>query len=633
MPRHGATPPGGPAVRRLLESEDVVRLPLMQRLHWQMFLTHLVVIGLVVASLGVYFYGYVERSVDDVVEEELAATAELAVAALEPLIGHDDLSPLLQRVADRTSVRLTLVNSEGEVIADSTAPDDPSGIANHGTRPEIVGAMRDGTGADRRVSDTVGIAYYYYARRIDDSARGPVLVRVALPYGEVSDRMQGVRTALLLSLLVSMLVGGVLSFLVAKRITSPVVDLSHFARDMGMGRFDTAMPDVPAGELEVLSLALQGLRDQLSDKLAQLEEEKTLLLTMLGAMTEGVIVVDATGRVILVNPKALELLGVQASWTPQTTEGRQLIEVTRHPALIDVIEHVVTRGESRRDELETTRGVRRYMGVSVAPLLEEGAIRGAVAVLYDLTQVRQLERVRQDFVANVSHELRTPIAAIKGWAETLTSGIVETPPFVEEQLHTIHRHAERLAALVNDLLALARVEATGLEEAFVEVELDEIVEDVVEGLREAAEQRDVQLTMAVDTVVRTIRTEPRALEYVIRNLLENAVKYSNPGGRAAIHATADDADALVISVRDEGVGIAEQHLPRIFERFYRVDKGRSRDVGGTGLGLSIVKHFATALGGRVEVESELGRGSCFRLILPAESWQYRHDAEMEKMQG
>lgn len=590
------------------------------RLYGQVFLTHLVVVLVVVISLGIYVYAWVERGVEGVVLRELQTTADLAVVALEPsLRANADLSPIIHRVARGTDLRVTVIREDGTVQAESSAPDTPEAIENHGDRPEFVEAMRSGVGVKRRVSETVGFSLYYFARRID-LPDGPVVVRVAIRYDTVLAQIHGLRNALAVAIVMALVMGVLLSFLVARRTMAPIAGLSKAAVAMAEGRFDTPIPADPMGEVDTLSRALRYLRDQLRDKLREVEDETTLLLTILGEMTEGVVVVDATGRVILVNPKALQLLGVADLWSRGRAEGRLLIEVTRNPRLLGLVEEAVRTGASVREEIESRRGPSRLLGVSAAPLKDDDAVRGAVAVLYDLTQVRQLERVRQDFVTNVSHELRTPIAAIKGWAETLTSGYVTMPDFAHEQLLTILRHAERLAALVNDLLALARVEALGIEDAFVSVDLLELIEDVVHGLQEQIQARATEVIVTVDAAVATIRSEPRALEYVVRNLTENAVKYTQTGGRVEIAAVRTEDGHLRVSVRDNGHGIEAQHLPRIFERFYRIDKGRSRDVGGTGLGLSIVKHFAMALGGRAEVTSKVGEGSEFSVWLPQEAW-------------
>lgn len=589
--------------------------PWWQRLHWQVFTTHLVVVALVVGSLSVVFYAVLTRAIDQVVAQELEASTALVVRFIAD--APDDASALAPVPGD-AALRVTIIAEDGDVLADSSA--DPSTMDNHGERYEVVTALAEGTGWQRRVSSTLGEEFVYYGQRID-RPDGPVVVRVALRYDEIRPRLSGLRGALALAVLLALLIGGTLSFVVARRATAPLARLGDVTSRIGAGHFDVQMPARPRGELGTMWDSIAGLRGRLDRQFRQLDEEKALLLTILGAMSEGVIVVDATGRVLLANPMALHLLGVDERWTPDDVDGRLLLEVTRNPRLNDLVEAAVRTGESGSDEFESRRGAHRILAASVAPLREDDAVRGAVAAFFDLTRIRRLERVRKDFVANVSHELRTPVAAIRGWAETLTSGVVELPDLVEEHLLTILRQSERLGALVDDLLILARLESTGLETAFVEIELAERIDDMTAALGESIDDERLQIVVDIADGLERVRSVPRALEYVVRNLLENAVKYTADGGEVRITVREDDG-TLVIDVTDTGVGIEGKHLPRIFERFYRVDKGRSRDVGGTGLGLSIVKHYVSSLGGQIDVTSEVGVGSTFVVTLPEGAWDH-----------
>ncbi len=594
--------------------------PLRGRLFWQLFVAQLFIIAVLVGGLGVYFALVVERNIDAVLRTELARTAEVAIEAMEShAIRSDDPAAVLTRLTETTDLRISIVASDGVVLADSAVSEGVEELENHSDRPEVIAALQTGVGTSLRMSDTVGQRLLYYASRVE-LGNETLVYRVAIPYSQVSSRIEGMRWALILALILASLGSGGVAWLVARRLSDPLQALSGVVGTMSEGRLDVPIPKVPDGELRVLREGIERLQTQLSEKLHQVEEEKTLLLTILSAMTEGVIVVDATGRVILVNPMALQLLGVDDVWKRHNVEDRLLIEVTRNPQLIELVERAIRAGEPQREEIESRRGGRRFLKVSIAPLRESDAVRGAVAALHDHTQIRTLERIRRDFVANVSHELRTPIAAIRGWAETLTSGVVEMPEFVEEQLLVILRHSERLGALVDDLLTLARVEAQGVGERRAEVDVSGMLDDIVDALSEKITAREMSIDVEVHPAVAQLQTEPRALEYILRNLVDNAVKYTTESGQVRVVVAPRDDGWLELRVTDNGSGIEESHLPRIFERFYRIDKGRSRDVGGTGLGLSIVKHFAEAIGGTVSVESELGVGSQFMVLLPPSAW-------------
>lgn len=346
-----------------------------------------------------------------------------------------------------------------------------------------------------------------------------------------------------------------------------------------------------------------------------------VLPLLLPIMQEGVIVVDTDGVVRLANDSAARLVRLDDSARGERLVGRDLMSICKLDALAQLAEEVLLDGEEFRGEITNESGHVRRVDVALTPKIKKGRVAGAVILLLDRTDVFRLERVRQDFVANVSHELRTPIAAIRGWSETLATGPFDLPDFVREQLQTIQRNSDRLTALVNDLLTLARAEAIGLHGEHSEVNLPSLVDEVLSGLSEGLQMKGLHVRVEIDDGVKVIHTQRRALEYILRNLVENAVKYSNQGGDILVRAQPRKKGRLRIAVQDDGIGIEKHHLPRLFERFYRADEGRSRSEGGTGLGLAIVKHFASSLGGDVRVYSEPGKGSEFAVRIPREAWE------------
>ena len=331
-------------------------------------------------------------------------------------------------------------------------------------------------------------------------------------------------------------------------------------------------------------------------------------------MREGLLVVSVGGELVAWNEAATALVGAEPAAEPM-----RVARFTRSPDIVEAVESCLGTGTPTAAEVEVRRGTRRRLSVSVTPLMEGQRLVGCVVSLFDRTELHQLERVRQDFVANVSHELRTPVAVIVGWLERITD--MTLPDEAREAFLTVQTHASRLQTLVADLLTLSRLESVGLQEGFVETDLVHVVGEAVRALGPLAESKSVGVTVEIDEPARYVQSEPRALAYVVRNLVDNAVKYTPAGGAVAIRARVAEGNQLRIEVTDTGIGIAPVHAVRIFERFYRVDAGRSREMGGTGLGLSIVKHFALALGGDVTVASETGKGSTFTVSLPPESWQ------------
>lgn len=362
--------------------------------------------------------------------------------------------------------------------------------------------------------------------------------------------------------------------------------------------------------------ALELSRDNLAASLSKAREEKAVLVSMLNAMTEGIIAIDSNTRILLVNRVALNVLGVPAVQSPEEYRGEHLVKLVRDPRFNELVDRVLATGRAMRDETEI-HATRRVCSVSAAPIVEDGRVRGVVAAISDETMLKKLERVRQDFISNVSHELKTPVSAIRGWAEALHGGDFALTDELREPIEILYRQSDRLGTLVDDLMTLARVEAAGVEEEKTIVDIETVFLETKRALGSLISARSITLTADFAEDAHLFQTGGRAIRYIVRNLVDNAAKYSPEGGTVTVRTRRlEGGDEQVIEVVDEGQGIERHHLTRIFERFYRVDPGRSRELGGTGLGLSIVKNFATALGGRVEAVSEVGHGSTFRVTLP-----------------
>jgi len=565
----------------------------------------LVAVGLLLAQW--FISAALDRSLRAHAEEQRLTESSLIAAAVRAVGAWDTdaADPLVREFAARVHDRVTLVAPDGRVVADSAIPAWrlPS-VTNHGARPEVVAAIRTGRGVAQRQSVTVHRDLTYAATRIDGPG-GEWVLRVA-----VSSALEEVTRAALWRLLgvggaLGLLVAAGMSWLAVALAARPLRRLTETAHAMVHDLSVRSRIDLD-DDVGALAGALDELADNLASTLGKLERERDRLGAILESMAEGVLVTDANGQVVLANRALREMFLLGGD-----VEGREPIEVVRNADLHELFAEAARSSGPTSREL-SIEGLRpRRVMARVAPVEQAGA--GAVAVLSDVTELRRLETVRRDFVANVSHELRTPVAAIRGAAETLLLGGAQHAETAFEFATMIDRHAERLHRLVEDLLELSRIEARELRIDPVPLELRAEAERARELLSLAAQARQTEVRVEVGALM--VLADQAALEHVLTNLLENAIKYSPEGSVVTVRAERRGETVRTL-VEDDGPGIEPRHLPRLFERFYRVDAGRSRQVGGTGLGLAIVKHLAEAMGGAVGVESTVGRGSRFWIDLP-----------------
>ena len=517
------------------------------------------------------------------------------VIALVHHVPTAELNPAVQAWAKATGLRVTVIQLDGTVIAESEKPLDQ--LDNHRYRPEVQSALQSGMGSAIRPSDTIHADLLYVAAR--DSNQ---IIRVALPLHDVAATVGQVRRTIAGASAVVGLIALPLIFWLAQRTSAPIDAMRRMATRVAGGDFTGRAPDHEAGEVGELAGALNQMSRQLETRLRELTSEKAHLGGILAGMTEGVLVVDAAGKIRLLNT-ALRL----AFGLTDEALGKTVLEVFRDAGLAELI----SAAPAAR-ELTFLQPADRVFTVQAGRLT--GAT-GVVVVFHDITRLKQLENVRKDFVANVSHELRTPLAVIKGYVETLLD---EEPPAAvtgRQFLETIQRHTRRLEVLIDDLLSISALESQQARLDCGPVSLLATATAVVEELSPRASEKNITVVLELPAALPAVSADVQRLHEVLVNLLDNAIKYTPAGSHVKVSAVPHNG-FLKVCVADNGPGIAAEHLPRIFERFYRVDKARSRELGGTGLGLAIVKHIIQAHGGKVWVESELERGSRFYFTVP-----------------
>jgi two-component system, OmpR family, phosphate regulon sensor histidine kinase PhoR len=589
-------------------------MPRLQ-LKWMMALAALVAV--VIGLSGYLVEGGLEQREIAAREADLLHRAELIAIWLAEHPGEScapaDCQSRVARAAARASARVTWIAGDGRVLADSEI--DLQGLAameNHRERPEVLQALESGSGTHVRFSKTLSRDLLYAAARVQpgDAASGGIsVVRLASDLATVELVVADLRHQFMLAGGIGLCVALGFAFLLSGLLLRPLWAIRETVRRIARGELGARVRWRSADAFGEVAQAIDSMGEQLEGRVAELTAEKEQLHAVLRGMVEGVLVVDSSGAIVLANRRLCELFGLRGE-----VEGRSPIEVIRSAQIQTAVDTARTGEEPIALEVEVAQGNRLVLRVQAVGL-KTRAGAGAVAVFHDVTEIRRLEAVRRDFVANASHELKTPLTAIRGFAETLVSSALPDAER-ERYLRIILNHAERVGALVEDLLELSRVEIHKESESPEDPVLD--LEPFVRSTLRSLDSMFAARSLSVDVgslEVPHVRADARALERVLFNLLDNAAKYTERGGKISLHAR-EEHGHVIVSVQDTGIGISRAHQERIFERFYRVDRARSRELGGTGLGLAIVRHWVERMGGHVGVESEPGRGSTFWFTLP-----------------
>jgi two-component system phosphate regulon sensor histidine kinase PhoR len=528
--------------------------------------------------------------------------------------GHVDeleINRLSHDLARKTGLRITVIDPGGTVIGESDKPESElKNIENHLQRPEVQQALREDIGSATRHSDTIGVDLLYVAVPVRNNNLVGI-VRVAMPLVEIQRTTARVlHTVAVAGVLVGLATAPILYWL-SRRVTRPILQMREVAGRVARGDFTKKAPVRASGELGDLATALDDMSSQLAARIRELSEEKADLGAILAGMTEGVLVVRPDGRIRLTNQALRSPFAIS-----EEAVGKTVLEAFRNVPLHELVSEVIQKGDVAARELTFLTPNERAYELSATRLQDhQSTLSGVIVVFHDITRMRQFENTRKEFVANVSHELRTPLSIIKGYVETLLD---EQPPDEEtarQFLQTIQRHSHRLEALIADLLSISALESQQARLNFEPVPMQTAAQSVVDELARQAFEKFVAVSLEIPEHLPAVRADAQRLHQVLFNLLDNAIKYTPSGGHVTIRA--EEKNGLIeTTVADDGPGIALEHLPHVFERFYRVDKARSRELGGTGLGLSIVKHIVQSHTGRVWAESELEKGSTFYFTLP-----------------
>ena len=569
-------------------------------------------------AAGLYLNRALEAFAVDTLEVRLASIGRLLHDEARGLVlrraSPADFRAFTLRGSRPTASRVTVIAADGRVLGDSeVAVDDLPRVENHGARPEVLAALAGGVGRDRRTSSTIGASLLYVALPISDGGRVIGVIRVALPVTAVTSSYAAIHRVMLAGGLVALAVAFGIGLFVARRVTKPVVQMQTIAHQMSEGDFAVRAPIRSPDEIGALGRALNGLAARLREKVHDLGHEQAKATAILDGMIEGVIAVDGRDIILLMNERARSMFGLDAT----RGEGKPFLEVIRNTELHEAFREGrgVDGGNVSHRELRLASPVERRLQVNAVPLRLGANEVGVVMVLHDVTELRRLEQVRTEFVANVSHELRTPLTAIQGYLETLLAGALEEQEHARRFLEIVFRHTERLGRLLNDLMDLSNIELGRVALKLAPTRLDEAVDAVLAIIGPKAKSGKVGLRSQLPRDLPPVLADRDRLVQILINLVDNAVKYTPEDGRVTVRVQEPADGWIEVDVVDTGIGIPPSDLPRITERFYRVDKARSRELGGTGLGLAIVKHLVFAHGGQLKIESEPGRGTTVRVWL------------------
>lgn len=583
-----------------------------QTILWRMGLGLILATALVSAFAGWFIFREFKGFYFDQKREELVRLAPYLSERYSESIDRGDVAALRAQVARDADLdsRITVVDHTGLVLADSRA--DPDEMDNHRDRQEIDDAFTSGEGHSTRYSATVRTRMMYFASRMETDGE-PVVLRVALPVSQIESELSGTFGVVLAVWVAFMLALGVVVFVISRHFAHQVGIVAEGAARFASGDLSHRLQRLGPKELRTLATSLNSMAGQLQKRIGQIEAQGREQQAILDSMSSGVVALDADQRIVGINNAGQNMLDVGGA----SARGRLFQEIVRDPGLHAVVAEALEDSDRATHEVTFNGKEPRRLQIVTHPLNEESdGTRGVLLVLNDVTQLRKLESLRSDFAANVSHELRTPVTNIRGYVETLREIGWRDESQAKRFLEIIDNNSRRLAAIIDDVMSLTKVEQPQMREQLERqtIPARNLVAAVTSEFEETAREKSIEIVESVPPEM-ALFVHPQLLEQAVSNLVSNAIKYSPPETTVMIELS-EERGSSVISVRDEGPGIPRASIPRLFERFYRVDKARSRELGGTGLGLALVKYITNAHGGRVEVRSKVGSGAEFRLVLP-----------------
>ncbi|ELU5122595.1 PAS domain-containing protein [Listeria monocytogenes] len=588
----------------------------MKKLWLKIGLSFFILFFVVMVIVGVFSGELMKSTYLNMKENQLEDDAKILLQTtnMENLDLDKDAATIqksLDPLGEDIDARITVIDSKGDVVADTKK--DPEKLDNHMNRPEVTDILKKGesVGISIRESDSLGYSMLYVAVPVKHQGKTDGVLRISISLESVDAAVAKLWGNLALIFGIALVIIAAISVFIARKITRPVREIIEVSTDLANHKYDSRIHGKISGELQDLSISVNTLAESLETQMFEIKQNEQRLNAIVQNLVSGVMLINVDKQVIMTNRTMYQILG------ETEITGKPFYEVIKSFALSQLIEATFETKTIQQKEIILYFPREMILDASVSPILgENGEITGIILLLHDITQIRHLENVRSEFVTNVSHELKTPVTALKGFAETLLDGAMYDEVLLKKFLTIIKEESDRLHRLIMDILALSRIEQNPVAENVELVDADEVIEQSARTIFEMATEKNIRVTIPEKTSASVmIETDRDKLQQIVINLLSNAINYTPVDGKVEVKLIEQEAE-VIIEVTDNGIGIPAKDIDRVFERFYRVDKARSRHSGGTGLGLSIVKHLVENCGGRIEVESQEEVGSTFRVTLP-----------------
>jgi two-component system phosphate regulon sensor histidine kinase PhoR len=570
----------------------------------RIFLLYAAVMLLAAFFTEFYITDAVRENYLDELRKNLAVQISLVAGRID--FAKTDIDEYCRQLKEKTGARVTIIRSDGTVIGDSNTAS--SQMENHAHRPEIEQSLLYDTGSAIRYSHTLRYDFLYVAKRVMKNGDTEGFVRFAIPLEKVDRAVDGVRMKIIIIVILALLATGIFSVSQIDHLRRLLHQIADFSRSLARGEIDKRLFLKNAGQFTEISENLTAMSEELQEMIGRNEEEGKRLNEILKSVPDALLIIDARGVIQLASTSSREFFG-DIGFT-----GKQFLEAVRSYELSDLMDEVRGKLSPGTAEFRLDHPAEKYLSVKVSPLFrKDRELSGFIAIFHDITQMKKLEQIRKDFVANVSHEIKTPITAIQGFADTLLEGAIDDRENAIKFLQTIKANSERMNSLADDLMMISKIElgVIGIEKADVDVE--DVIKNVIATLHDKAAEKELFMKISIHPELRKVAADRNRLIQILTNLIDNAIKFTESGGITV--GSAAEGDRGCLFVEDTGTGVPKRHLPRLGERFYRVDPARSRKLGGTGLGLAIVKHLVKAHGWEMKIESVEGKGTTVKIFV------------------